>query len=130
MSMKKLLKFNFLIFLISLLILFNVQLNLIANESSAKTLLIIDLSTGETLFEKNPNEKIQPSSMTKILTTLVAFEKIKNGLISMDQEFLVSEKAWKMGGSKMFIEVDAKVKVAGVHAAFDGFSADLQRILP
>jgi len=46
-----------------------------------------------------------------MMTVLVAFEKIKEGTLSLDQEFLVSEKAWKMGGSKMFIEVGKKVKV-------------------
>ena len=50
--------------------------------------------------------------MTKIMTALMAFEKIKDGTLSMDQEFLISKKAWKMGGSKMFIEVDKKVKVS------------------
>jgi D-alanyl-D-alanine carboxypeptidase (penicillin-binding protein 5/6) len=49
--------------------------------------------------------------MTKMMTALVAFEKIKDGSLSLDQEFLISKKAWKMGGSKMFIEVDKRVSV-------------------
>ena len=49
--------------------------------------------------------------MTKMMTALVAFEKIKNGTLSLDQEFLVSKKAWKMGGSKMFIEVGKRVSI-------------------
>ncbi len=80
-------------------------------ESLAKTALVIDLSTNEVLLEKNSKAKTYPSSMTKMMTALVAFEKIKNGTLSLDQEFLVSKKAWKMGGSKMFIEVDKRVKV-------------------
>ncbi|MFL2513985.1 MAG: D-alanyl-D-alanine carboxypeptidase family protein [Alphaproteobacteria bacterium] len=83
-----------------------------AIESIAKTALLIDLSTGEVLLDKNSEEKTYPSSMTKIMTALMAFEKIKDGTLSMDQEFLISKKAWKMGGSKMFIEVDKKVKVS------------------
>ena len=83
-----------------------------AIESIAKTALLIDLSTGEVLLDKNSDERTYPSSMTKIMTTLMAFEKIKDGTLSMDQEFLISKKAWKMGGSKMFIEVDKKVKVS------------------
>ena len=83
-----------------------------AIESIAKTALLIDLSTGEVLLDKNSDEKTYPSSMTKIMTALMAFEKIKDGTLSMDQEFLISKKAWKMGGSKMFIEVDNKVKVS------------------
>ena len=84
----------------------------IAIDSIAKTALIMDLSTNEVLLDKNSNKKTYPSSMTKMMTVLVAFEKIKNGTLSMDQEFLISKKAWKMGGSKMFIEVDKKVKVS------------------
>tara|TARA_B100000902_G_scaffold66175_1_gene72625 strand:- start:147 stop:1274 length:1128 start_codon:yes stop_codon:yes gene_type:complete len=81
-------------------------------ESIAKTALIMDLSTGEVLLEKNSDERTYPSSMTKMMTVLVAFEKIKNGTLAIDQEFLISKKAWKMGGSKMFIEVDKKVKLS------------------
>ena len=83
-----------------------------AIESIAKTALLIDLSTGEVLLNKNSEERTYPSSMTKIMTALMAFEKIKDGTLSIDQEFLISKKAWKMGGSKMFIEVDKKVKVS------------------
>ena len=82
-----------------------------AIESIAKTAVVIDLSTNEILLEKNSTEKTYPSSMTKMMTALVAFEKIKDGSLSLDQEFLISKKAWKMGGSKMFIEVDKRVSV-------------------
>ena len=82
-----------------------------AIESIAKTALVIDLSTNEILLEKNSTEKTYPSSMTKMMTALVAFEKIKDGSLSLDQEFIISKKAWKMGGSKMFIEVDKRVSV-------------------
>ncbi len=82
-----------------------------AIESIAKTALVIDLSTNEILLEKNSTEMTYPSSMTKMMTALVAFEKIKDGSLSLDQEFLISKKAWKMGGSKMFIEVDKRVSV-------------------
>jgi D-alanyl-D-alanine carboxypeptidase (penicillin-binding protein 5/6) len=85
---------------------------LFAIDSIAETALVMDISTGEILLDKNSDKRTFPSSMTKIMTVLVAFEKIKNGTLSMDQEFLVSKKAWKMGGSKMFIEVDKKIKVS------------------
>ena len=97
--------------ILSILLLF-LAFNSNAIESIAKTALLIDLSTGEVLLDKNSDEKTYPSSMTKIMTALMAFEKIKDGTLSMDQEFLISKKAWKMGGSKMFIEVDKKVKVS------------------
>src|SRR6056300_358425 len=81
-------------------------------DSIAETALVMDISTGEILLDKNSDKRTFPSSMTNIMTVLVAFEKIKDGTLSMDQEFLVSKKAWQMGGSKMFIEVDKKVKVS------------------
>ena len=93
------------------LLFFFLSKPLFAIDSIAETALVMDISTGEILLEKNSNMRTFPSSMTKIMTVLVAFEKIKNGSLSLDQEFLVSEKAWKMGGSKMFIEVDKRVKV-------------------
>ena len=93
------------------LIFFLLSKPLFAIDSIAETALVLDISTGEILLDKNSNLKTYPSSMTKIMTALVAFEKIKNGTLSLDQEFLVSKKAWKKGGSKMFIEVDERVKV-------------------
>ena len=60
-----------------------------AIESIAKTALVIDLSTNEILLEKNSTEITYPSSMTKMMTALVAFEKIKDGSLSLDQEFLI-----------------------------------------
>ena len=60
--------------------------SLFSIESLAKTALIMDLSTG-VLLEKNSDERTYPSSMTKIMTALVAFEKIKNGTLAIDQEF-------------------------------------------
>lgn len=93
------------------LLFFFLSKPLFAIDSIAETALVMDISTGEILLDKNSNMRTFPSSMTKIMTVLVAFEKIKNGSLSLDQEFLVSKKAWKMGGSKMFIEVDERVKV-------------------
>ena len=93
------------------LLFFFLSKPLFAIDSIAETALVMDISTGEILLDKNSNMRTFPSSMTKIMTVLVAFEKIKNGSLSLDQEFLVSKKAWKMGGSKMFIEVDKRVKV-------------------
>jgi len=93
------------------LLFFFLSKPLFAIDSIAETALVMDISTGEILLDKNSNMRTYPSSMTKIMTVLIAFEKIKNGTLSLDQEFLVSKKAWKMGGSKMFIEVDKRVKV-------------------
>ena len=94
-----------------LIIFFFFSTSVQALESVAKEAYLIDLSTGQVLLDKNSQNQTFPSSMTKMMTVLVAFEKLSKGLISLDQQFLVSKKAWKMGGSKMFVEVDKKVTV-------------------
>jgi D-alanyl-D-alanine carboxypeptidase (penicillin-binding protein 5/6) len=71
----------------------------------------MDALTGEILFEQNPNEKIPPASFVKILTLYLVFDAMKGGQLKMDELVTVSEKAWRTQGSKMFIEVGARVKV-------------------
>ena len=88
---------------------FNSQIH--SFESIAKEAYLIDISTGQVLLEKNSNKKTFPSSMTKMMTVLIVFEKIHKGEISLEQGFLVSKKAWRMGGSKMFVEVDKTVSI-------------------
>ncbi len=82
----------------------------------AKHLVIIDFDTGEILFEKNARTPMHPASMTKIMTADIVFSKLKDGSLSMDDEFVVSENAWRKGGAKsgsstMFLDVNSKVKV-------------------
>lgn len=85
--------------------------NALALETSAKQVLLFDLSTGETLFEKNSKSIMYPSSMSKLMTTYIAFQKLKEGEITLDTQFTISKKAWKTGGSKMFLEAGRKVTV-------------------
>src|SRR5690606_13213254 len=73
--------------------------------------LIIDYQTGTVLLEKNADERMPPSSMSKIMTSYVVFKEIKEGRLSLQDEFLVSEKAWRMQGSKMFVPLGERVKV-------------------
>jgi len=80
-------------------------------ETAAKQALLIDYATGVILLEKNPDQLMFPSSMTKIMTAYVIFENLKNGAIQMDTSFPVSERAWRMGGSKMFVPLNAMVRV-------------------
>ena len=81
-------------------------------DTDAKTAVVIDGTTGKVLFEKNKDEKTFPASMTKIMTTLIVFEKLSNGTLSLDDTFLVSERAWKeREGSSMFVEVDKNIRV-------------------
>lgn len=79
--------------------------------TSAKQAIIIDYDTGSILFSKNADEKSPTSSMSKVMTIYLVFEALKKGELSLEDELLVSEKAWKKGGSKMFVPVGKKVKV-------------------
>ena len=72
---------------------------------------IIDFDSNRVLLSKNADTPMKPASMAKIMTLYIVFSRISEGSLSLDDEFLVSEKAWKMGGSKMFIEVGKKVSV-------------------
>ena len=81
-------------------------------DTEAETAVVIDADTGQILFEKNKNIKTYPASMTKIMTVLIIFEKLKNGTLQLDDKFTVSEKAWKeREGSSMFVEVGKEIRV-------------------
>ncbi len=80
----------------------------------ARTAILQDYSSGKILFEKEPDREIYPASMTKIMTSIIAFELLKNGELNLDDTFTVSEKAWKLstaGYSSMFIMVGDEVSV-------------------
>ncbi|WP_440618421.1 D-alanyl-D-alanine carboxypeptidase family protein [Candidatus Pelagibacter sp. HIMB1493] len=80
----------------------------------AKTAIIQDYHSGEILFEKEADLSIYPASMTKIMTAIIAFDLIKSGDLSMDEKFIISEKAWRLstsGYSSMFIMVGDEVSV-------------------
>ncbi|MEZ5648903.1 MAG: serine hydrolase, partial [Alphaproteobacteria bacterium] len=80
-------------------------------ETKARTAVMVDLSTGTILLEKDPDRPIPPASMTKIMTIYLLFEQLKKGAITMDTTFMVSEKAWRTGGSKMFVPLGQRVRV-------------------
>lgn len=82
-----------------------------AYNTNAKQAIIVDFETGIVLFEKNADEKMPTSSMSKTMTAYMVFEALKEGRIALDDRFKVSKKAWKKGGSKMFVEVNDSVKV-------------------
>ncbi|MSO74888.1 MAG: D-alanyl-D-alanine carboxypeptidase [Alphaproteobacteria bacterium] len=83
-----------------------------AIESTAREFIIVDLTTGTVLAEKNPDERMPPSSMSKLMTLYVAFGLLKAGKLKMQDSFTVSEKAWRMQGSKMFLPIGSTVTVA------------------
>jgi D-alanyl-D-alanine carboxypeptidase (penicillin-binding protein 5/6) len=73
--------------------------------------LIVDFETGATLLEKNADERMPPSSMSKLMTMYVVFDRLKQGRLQLDQMLPVSERAWRMGGSKMFVDIGQQVRV-------------------
>jgi D-alanyl-D-alanine carboxypeptidase (penicillin-binding protein 5/6) len=80
-----------------------------AFETIAKQAFLIDYDTGTILMEKNADEEMAPSSMSKLMTLTIAFERLKKGELSLTDKFTVSEKAWKKQGSKMFVRVGHQV---------------------
>jgi len=80
-------------------------------ETSAQQAVLVDFNTGAVLFEKNADTPMHPASMTKIMTTLLVFDRLRDGSLKLDSKLPVSEKAWRMGGSKMFVHVGDQVEV-------------------
>ncbi len=96
------------------LIFFNNSLLNAEIKVKAKTVILQDFLSGEILYEKEADINIYPASMTKIMTSIVAFDLLKNGEISLDEKFLISKKAWRLSNTKsssMFIMVDDEISV-------------------
>ncbi|WP_420404981.1 D-alanyl-D-alanine carboxypeptidase family protein [Nisaea sp.] len=85
-----------------------------ALDTSAREAILIDFDTGAVLFEKDPDKPMPPASMTKIMTVFMAFERLKDGRLSMDDTIAISEKAWRKGGSKMFVKVNTRVAIKDI----------------
>ncbi len=80
-------------------------------QCDAQSGVLLDALSGQVLFEKSPDLRIPPASFGKILTLYLAFDAIRAGQLKMDDMVTVSEKAWRVQGSKMFIKVGERVKV-------------------
>jgi len=76
---------------------------------NAKAYLLMDYHSGKILSEKNQDERVEPASLTKLMTSYVLMSELKAGSIKMDDKVLISKKAWRMGGSRMFVEVNKRV---------------------
>ena len=89
------------------------QNNVMAAEidTTAEFAYVTDFASGKVLMEKDPDAPMKPASMAKIMTVYVAFQRIADGSLSLDDTFLISEKAWRKGGSKTFVEVGKQVAV-------------------
>ena len=77
----------------------------------AKSYLVMDATTGKELASLDPDTQLAPASLTKIMTTYVVFKALKQGQISLEDEVTISEKAWRMPGSRMFVEVGKRVAI-------------------
>ena len=88
----------------------------LAIETLAKQAVMMDITTGEVLFDKSSGEPMSPASMSKMMTVYMVFERLKEGSLSLDDTFPVSEDAWRRGGAKsggstMFLEPGKRVRV-------------------
>ncbi len=102
------------IFLLFFLSLFFNNYSLANIEIKARTAILQDFLSGEILYEKEPDRSIYPASMTKIMTSIIAFDLIKSGDLKLDEKFIISEKAWRLstsGYSSMFVMVGDEVSV-------------------
>ncbi len=82
-----------------------------ALDTSARAAIVLDLSSGAVLLEKNADTPLPPASMSKLMTLNMVFEAIADGRLSLEDRFPVSEAAWRMGGSKMFVHVGDSIRV-------------------
>lgn len=82
-----------------------------AIETTAGHAYLVDFETGAVLLEKASDERMYPASMTKMMTVYLLMQRLKDGRLSLDDTLTVSEKAWRKGGSKMWVEVGKQVRV-------------------
>ena len=82
-----------------------------AIDTVAREMILVDATTGTVLAERNPDERMPPSSMSKLMTIYVVFELLRDGKIKLEDSFGVSEKAWRTGGSEMFLPIGGRATV-------------------
>ncbi len=80
-------------------------------KTPAKQVIIYDHEVDEVLFEKNADQLMKPASMAKVMTSYILFDRIKDKSLNMSDTFLVSDKAWRMGGSRSFLELNSNVTI-------------------
>ena len=97
--------------LFTILFFLSITSKIYAIDTKATEAIVYDYNSQEILFEKNADIKTYPASMTKILTTYIVFDRIKNTNLSLSDKCSVSPKAYRMGGSRMFLEVSSKVTI-------------------
>ena len=111
-SVKNILKLMFFVFALMNFTISSAALPVPAPpEVAAKNYLLIDFASGKVLAEKNADEQIEPASITKLMTAYVVYKEMDEGRLNMDDMVDISEKAWRMGGSRMYLEVNSSVSV-------------------
>lgn len=111
--------------LVLLIVLSTFQTGVFAQfESIAGSAILIESSTGAVLYEKDADKAVPPASITKIMTLLLGFEAVEQGQASWDDMVPISEAAWKMGGSKMFLEVGKEIKYSELLTGISVVSAN------
>jgi D-alanyl-D-alanine carboxypeptidase (penicillin-binding protein 5/6) len=78
---------------------------------AASSYLLMDFNSGRVLAEKDPDKRVAPASLTKIMTVYVVFRELKAGHLALDEKVTISQNAWETGGSKMFVEVNKQVPI-------------------
>lgn len=92
------------------------SVDVVAIETKARNAILMDFDTGQYLYEKDAQKMVPPASMSKLMTVYMVFSKLKDGSLSLDDTFTVSENAWRKGGaasggSTMFLAINDKVRV-------------------
>jgi D-alanyl-D-alanine carboxypeptidase (penicillin-binding protein 5/6) len=87
------------------------QLPPVAPSLAAKSWLLLEVGSGQLLSTEKPDERIDPASLTKLMTAYLTFSALRQKTLSLEQTLPVSEKAWRTGGSRMFVRVDHQVPV-------------------
>ena len=99
------------LFIIYLFSIFLPVKTLLGLDTISKQAIIYDVNSKSVIFEKNADELMSPSSMSKLLTVYYVFKQLKEGNISINDKFTVSKKAWKKGGSRMFLKLNSEVSI-------------------
>lgn len=77
----------------------------------ARSYILMDFHSQQIIAQKDAHSPVEPASITKLMTSYVAFHELKRGNVSLDNEVLISERAWRTGGSRMFVQVNTRVDV-------------------
>jgi D-alanyl-D-alanine carboxypeptidase (penicillin-binding protein 5/6) len=85
-----------------------------APDVAAKNYFLMDFASGEVLAEKNPDAKVEPASITKLMTSYVVYKELEADRLSMEDMVDISEKAWRMGGSRMYLDVNTSVPLSAL----------------